>query len=242
VGDRIVAVDGKKITGPYQLEYIVHHHVGSRLNLLVNRGGHDLTLHATPVNGQNVKVNGVPLVEKAVPPSGYIGIDIGEQSVHSSLVSAVPHAFTTVGSAFSSTATSLVRVFSLHEFLSLFHQVASPAAAENPKNQDARPDSIVGVVRIAVQGVHNGWATLIAILVIINIFVGVLNMLPLLPFDGGYVAIATYERLRSRRGTRYRADINRMAPLIYAVMGVLLVLFACTLFLDIAHPIANPFN
>jgi hypothetical protein len=56
------------------------------------------------------------------------------------------------------------------------------------------------------------------------------------------VAIATYERLRSRRGVRYHADINKMAPVIYAFMAVLLVLFASTLYLDIAHPIANPFN
>ena len=41
---------------------------------------------------------------------------------------------------------------------------------------------------------------------------------------------------------RYHADINKMAPFAYAFMGVLLVLFACTLFLDIAHPIANPFR
>jgi hypothetical protein len=32
-----------------------------------------------------------------------------------------------------------------------------------------------------------------------------------------------------------------MAPFAYAFMGVLLVLFACTLYLDIVHPIANPF-
>jgi len=73
----------------------------------------------------------------------------------------------------------------------------------------------------------------------VNIFVGVLNMLPMLPLDGGYVAIATYERLRSKRGLRYHADVNKMAPFIYAFMGVLLVLFASTLFLDIAHPIAQ---
>jgi membrane-associated protease RseP (regulator of RpoE activity) len=83
---------------------------------------------------------------------------------------------------------------------------------------------------------------LIALLVEVNIFVGVLNMLPILPVDGGYVAIATYERLRSRRGVRYHADINRLAPLIYAFMTVLLVLFASTLYLDIAHPIPNPFG
>jgi hypothetical protein len=56
------------------------------------------------------------------------------------------------------------------------------------------------------------------------------------------VAIATYERLRSRRGRRYEADINKMAPVIYAFVAALLVLFACTLYLDIAHPIPNPFN
>ena len=75
----------------------------------------------------------------------------------------------------------------------------------------------------------------------VNIFVGVSNMLPMLPLDGGYVAIATYERLRSRRGRRYHADVNKLTPVVYAFMGVLLVLFACTLYLDIAHPIANPF-
>jgi membrane-associated protease RseP (regulator of RpoE activity) len=100
----------------------------------------------------------------------------------------------------------------------------------------------VGVSRIAVEAANAGPGQLILILVAVNIFVGLLNMLPLLPLDGGYVAIATYERLRSRRGVRYHADINKMAPVIYAFMAVLLVLFASTLYLDIAHPIANPFN
>ena len=76
----------------------------------------------------------------------------------------------------------------------------------------------------------------------VNIFVGVLNMLPMLPLDGGYVAVATYERLRSRRGKRYHANLNLMTPVIYAFMMVLLVLFASTMYLDIVHPIANPFQ
>ena len=100
----------------------------------------------------------------------------------------------------------------------------------------------MGVVRIAVQSTQTGPGDLLLILMAVNIFVGVLNMLPMLPLDGGYVAIATYERLRSKRGLRYHADVNKMAPFIYAFMGVLLVLFASTLFLDIAHPIANPFR
>ena len=35
----------------------------------------------------------------------------------------------------------------------------------------------------------------------INIFVGLFNLIPLLPFDGGHVAIATYEAIRSRRAS-----------------------------------------
>ncbi len=127
------------------------------------------------------------------------------------------------------------------EFPSLFHQVADAKAATNVKNEDTRPSSIVGVVRFADQAANAGALPLITILALVNIFVGVLNMLPMLPLDGGYVAIATYERIRSRRGVLYRADINKLAPVVYAFMSALLVLFACTLYLDIAHPIANPF-
>ena len=139
-------------------------------------------------------------------------------------------------------AHALVHVFSPGEFASLFHQVANAKAATNPVNQDSRPDSIVGVVRIATEGADAGALPLITILAAVNIFIGVLNMLPMLPLDGGYVAIATYERLRTRRGkASYHADINKLAPVVYAFMSVLLVLFACTLYLDIAHPIPNPF-
>ena len=237
VGDQIVSVNGQTIKNTNQLVNLVHSDTGKRLTIVVDRHGQTLTLHATPVNGATIKEQGTSL-----PQGGYLGVEIGPQTVPSSFFGAVPSAFHQVGSLINSALHSLVHVFSPGEFTSLFHQVTSPAAATNPVNQRTRPESIVGVVRIAVQGAQNGPSTLIAILVAVNIFVGVLNMLPMLPLDGGYVAIATYERLRSRRGQRYHADINRLAPVIYAFMSVLLVLFAATLYLDIAHPIANPFG
>jgi len=237
VGDQILQVDGHAITNENELVNLVHDSAGQRLTLLVDRDGRELTLHATPVKGTSIKEDG-----RTLSKGGYIGVQIGELDVHQSALSAIPHAVTQVGSIVGDAAHALVHVFSPGEFSSLFHQVASPAAATNVKNQDSRPVSIVGVSRIAVEAADAGPGQLIAILVAVNIFVGVLNMLPLLPLDGGYVAIATYERFRSRRGVRYHADINKMAPVIYAFMGVLLVLFACTLYLDIAHPIANPFN
>jgi membrane-associated protease RseP (regulator of RpoE activity) len=236
VGDRIVSIDGTAITSDDQLINVVSHDTGKRLAIVVQRAGRDLTLHVTPVIGTSIKVDGVPLAKH-----GYLGVGIENQTAKNSWYAAIPGSFTEVTSLIGAAAHAIVHVFSPGEFGSLFHQVASPAAAVNPKNEITRPDSIVGVVRIAVQSTKNGPGELLVILMAVNIFVGVLNMIPMLPLDGGYVAIATYERLRSRRGARYQADVNKLAPFIYAFMGVLLVLFACTLFLDIAHPIANPY-
>ena len=58
-------------------------------------------------------------------------------------------------------------------------------------------------------------------------------MFPLLPLDGGHAAIATYERLRERRGgPRYYADVAKLMPFAMAVMVLLLSLFTVGLYLD----------
>ena len=71
----------------------------------------------------------------------------------------------------------------------------------------------------------------------VNIFVGVFNMMPLLPFDGGHAAIATYERIRSRRGRVYRADVGKMIPVATTVVVLLVTLMFAGLYLDITSPL-----
>ena len=58
----------------------------------------------------------------------------------------------------------------------------------------------------------NGVADFLLLLAVINISIGLFNLFPVLPFDGGHVVIATYEAARSRRGKRYYADIRKMFP------------------------------
>jgi membrane-associated protease RseP (regulator of RpoE activity) len=240
LGDEIVSIDGHPITMNNIVRQI-HDNAGHRLTMVIERNGHDRTLHATPVNGHSIKVDGTPL-SSAKSSDGFLGIELNAASVRTSALAAVPASFAKIGATLSAAAHAIVHVFSPGEFSSLFHQVASPAAAENRHAQLTRPVSIVGAVRLGVQGADAGTGTLLEILLILNIFVGLLNMFPMLPLDGGFVAVATYERLRSRRHQRYHADVNRLAPVIYAFVSVLLVLFVCTLYLDIAFPIANPFH
>ena len=63
----------------------------------------------------------------------------------------------------------------------------------------------------------------------------------MLPLDGGHVAIAVYEKIRTGRSTtKYHADVAKLLPYTWAMVAFLGILFATTLLTDLLHPMANP--
>lgn len=85
-----------------------------------------------------------------------------------------------------------------------------------------RPVSLIGLTALA-SAIENGWFVLLLVIVI-NLFFGMFNLVPLLPFDGGHIALATYEKIRSViAGKRYWADPEKLLPVTYAVFGILVV-------------------
>jgi membrane-associated protease RseP (regulator of RpoE activity) len=101
--------------------------------------------------------------------------------------------------------------------------------------------SVVGVVRLASQALGHRVSDALSLLAAVNVFLGMVNLVPLLPFDGGHLAVAAYERLRSRGGRRYRADVSKLVPLTVAVVALVALVGATALYLDIVHPVANPY-
>ena len=96
----------------------------------------------------------------------------------------------------------------------------------------------MGLARVASQAADNGLRQVLMLLISINIFVGIFNMFPMLPFDGGHVAIATYEAIRSKiAGRRYFADVAKLLPVTYMVFLALMFLAVTSLYLDIARPL-----
>ena len=57
----------------------------------------------------------------------------------------------------------------------------------------------MGIGQTATDALHAGIGDYLYILIVINIFFGVFNLFPMLPLDGGHVAIAVYERIRTGR-------------------------------------------
>jgi membrane-associated protease RseP (regulator of RpoE activity) len=103
--------------------------------------------------------------------------------------------------------------------------------------EEDRVISIYGVARIGADTSEDSFGSFLLLLALVNISVGVLNLIPLLPLDGGHAAIAVYERIRSRNGRRHMADVSRLLPLTYAVVLFLGLVMVSSVYMDIVDPV-----
>ncbi|NHC13565.1 M50 family metallopeptidase [Motilibacter deserti] len=106
------------------------------------------------------------------------------------------------------------------------------------------PVSVLGASRIGGEAFELGEPIVfLTIFISLNVFIGVFNLFPLLPLDGGHIAIAWYERARAivarRRGRPDpgRVDYEKLLPLTYAVMLVFVSVSLLALTADIVNPI-----
>lgn len=116
-------------------------------------------------------------------------------------------------------------------------------------NRNARPtirterlSSPVGIVDAASQAQAAGWIYVILLIAVINLSLGVINLIPVPPLDGGHVAVAIYERIRSLRGTKHMVNPKHLAIITITVVSILLVIALASIYLDITKPLPNPFN
>ncbi len=103
---------------------------------------------------------------------------------------------------------------------------------------ESRFVSIVGIVGVGSQLGQIGLIAVLLLFASVNFFLGLLNLLPLPPFDGGHAAVATYEAIRGRiAGHPYRADMAKLLPVAYGVIGILAFVGLSSVYLDLVDPI-----
>ena len=238
-GDVVVSADGRAITSADQLSAVVASHAGRPVTVVVERGG---TRHSLVVTPQAMTVPGSS--GKAATQTARIGVSIEDHftNVPVGPLEAVRKSGVLIGQVVTGSVSAVGQRFSPHGISQYIHQLTNAQAAQQASQSGQRIQSIVGAVRAATQGAQAGVWQLISVLVSIIIFVGLLNLLPMLPLDGGHVAIAVYERIRSRGGRPYRADITKLVPVAYAFVLFLGFIVVTSLYLDVTHPIANPFK
>jgi membrane-associated protease RseP (regulator of RpoE activity) len=105
------------------------------------------------------------------------------------------------------------------------------------------PVSVVGASRIGGEAVEAGlWQLFLLLLAGLNFFMGVFNLLPLLPLDGGHIAIIWYEHIRN--WLRNRRGQTAAAPVDYAKLSgitmVLVLVGGAVMLLTVTADIVNP--
>jgi membrane-associated protease RseP (regulator of RpoE activity) len=224
-GDVIISIDGKDVDENATLGTLVRsHQPGDGVTVVVERDGErqaiDVGLGSiTDRNDPNF--GGALLGVRSESLLGWDRMPVGTAAV-SSVRNIFPLAW--------ENAQGVVKV--LNPVNIIDHLSGS---SDDPST---RPTTVVGITQASGSiGQAEGIYGVLYILAALNIFVGIFNMFPLLPLDGGHAAIAVYERTRERRrGPRYFADVSKLMPLAMGVIVVLLLLFMSGLYLDIAKP------
>lgn len=114
--------------------------------------------------------------------------------------------------------------------------VRSVSSGEAPSQ---RMVSAVGGAQLTEGLLQQHWSRLLLLAGLFSTSIGVLNLLPLLPLDGGHAAVVAVESVlsRVRRCPRYRLDPRRFTPVAVVVVVLLLVLGATSMYVDLVHPL-----
>jgi len=224
-GDIIVSIDGVKPTTPQQFIDAIHsHRPGDSVTLVLDRDGKTLTkvigLGSNPSTGD-------------AAGTAFLGVGSGSEVVwnNESVAKAARD------SVFDLGPTVWQSIKGVGTVLNPVNILGHLTGSNNDPN--TRPTTVVGISKLSDEiGDSSGFGGLLLTLAAVNVFVGLLNMFPVLPFDGGHAAIATYERVRSRRGRApYRADITKMIPVAMTMIALLAMLFFTGFYLDFAKPL-----
>jgi membrane-associated protease RseP (regulator of RpoE activity) len=228
VGDHVTSFNGVQVSNWNELSNAIKDaKPGSVVLITVERHGHPVTLHT-----------------KLAVVSGRTGAYLGIAPTTVFLPTSPLGAANYVGTAFSQVITgSGSALAQLPKAIpSLFAKDRSTTAAGNVS-------SVVGAARETGQAVaaNVGWQYKVSFVLLLiaslNIFVGVFNLLPLLPLDGGHVAVVLWEMIR-RWFARLRGradpglvDYRKLVPVSFSIFLVIVFFGVMLILADIVNPV-----
>ena len=231
-GDYVMAINNKPVENWVDDVQLIRDSAGKELTLSIYRDGEKITIQATPVTRV---VNG--------EVRGVLGIINEVANVRSDPIKATKDSITLSKEFLVSSVKSLVSL-----------PAKIPALwGQTFQGEERDVDGLVGIVGVAaVSGQvtasdQMNWAERVGAFLLIvaslNFFVGVFNLLPILPLDGGHMAVAIADEIRAflarLRGKPRPApiDVTVLTPVTMVVFVLLAVLTVMLLVADIINPV-----
>jgi membrane-associated protease RseP (regulator of RpoE activity) len=216
-GDTIVSYDGAPVRSWDELTGRIRADGGHPVTLTVVRDGVTRNVPVTlGLNGQG----------------GFLGIEPAYSRVHLSPFEVAG----VVGATGREVALGVVRL--PERMVGVWRAAFSDA----PRAVDG-PIGVVGATRLGGDVAASGLPVadrllfLLELLGSFNIAVGVFNLIPLLPLDGGHIAAALLDGVRRRFGVRRPVDVARTIPVTSAAALVLVAMAALLAYADLVNPV-----
>jgi membrane-associated protease RseP (regulator of RpoE activity) len=221
-GDDVLEVDGEDVNYDEFLDRI-EAGAGRSMEILVEREGRELTLNARPVLAE---------IEGETTPRLGVSIEAGSR-LHEGPIEATGKGLESMGDMVVGSFRAMGQVFG-PEGLRRIGQLLVGEGERTPND----PVGVVGAARVSGQAIEAGQLDVFFYLfAFFNVFVGILNILPLPPLDGGHLAVLGIEAVSGRK-----IDPRRLIPITAVVAGFLILFTVSLLYLDVVSPIPNPFR
>ncbi|MEA2507310.1 MAG: hypothetical protein QOH48_1928 [Actinomycetota bacterium] len=242
VGDRIVGIAGRPVSQWTQIRTYIRQHPGQTADFTLLHDGQRrnvaVRLGSAIVKGSERIVSYAPAGRhiRATRPGEHL---IGYLGVQPQLLY---HKYSFIaGAGHAAAVTWDYTKYSVQQVGGLFHTIFSgelwsALSGHGSRGPGQGPVSIYGAGRIAGQTVaDHQYLDLVGLLVGLTIFLGIMNLLPLPPLDGGHLAVVIYESI-----TRRTVDLRKLIPVAAAVISFFVVIFIASLYLDIIRPLNLP--
>ena len=230
-GDEILSINGKKVTEWYKDVEVIRQSEGKELTLVLDRNGQEISITAS---GRLTDIDGTKRYVLGIVND--VGLKRSGLSVSLKNSAIVTKSFLT---------ESVKSLAKLPEKVP-----ALWGATVRGEERDANGlVGVVGVARVSGEAVGSDkltqmerLATFVLIVASLNIFVGIFNLLPILPLDGGHIAVAIADEIRAffarLRGRPRPAPID--VTVLTPVTMVVFVILACLTLLLLVADVINP--
>jgi membrane-associated protease RseP (regulator of RpoE activity) len=222
-GDTIVGVGDIQDPTDEQLHDVLTAAVptSTSLTFTILRGGTTLQVEMTPV----------PAKDDAGEQIGRIGVELSSVFVQPSFIGSVAGGVSLVGESITGSIHQIGQVFGPHGIGRIGHLLFTDAPRTTSDST-----SVVGIgQQVGATGAAGDWGAILYVLAFVTVFIGLVNLLPLPPFDGGHLLVLLIERVRGKA-----VDMRKMIPVSAVVIAFLVTFVAANVYLDIAKPIPSP--